>query len=574
MPSSQSSSPSSSSSFPSWFVIKLTALASLGGCLFGYDMGAISGALPQLTKQYGLSINEQGWVVSILFFGGGFGALIGGTICDQMGRLTTILITDFLFLIGAAWFIWVANSFSSLLIGRFLVGIAIAISGVADVAYLQEIAPQAWRGAIVSVNEACISLGFLLAFLAGYVYSDGETEGWRYIFGMAGVLAFLQGIGMWNMPESPVWLAGQGRIEESENVYRILESGDTTTITTKKTESSHNDDDIGNPMMMMTTTGSLSTPLASYQSSPPRKGPSSLRSSFSTTANMESMMMMMMKDDTSWSTMIYSLRTAFSKYFRQAWIAFFLAVTQQFCGQGVVLNYAPAILGDDSPTWSTLVVGGIKFLVTVLVIYKIESVGRRSLLLWGMGLITVGLLLLSVSPNNTILVLPGILAVVCGYSMSFGPLTWLLTAELFPSDIRGRTLGISTIVTYCAAAIVTRTFLPISEWLGYSFVFGGYASICMMGIIFAYLAIPETGDRSMEQIESALEHMSFWGRSPKKDEEGDIITTTMTTTNTNPNPISTFELGMTSRSSSYRDDRQPSSSTSPKAPLQQSRFFV
>jgi MFS family permease len=514
-------------SFPSWFVIKLTALASLGGCLFGYDMGAIAGALPQLTQQYALASNQQGWVVSILYLGGGVGALIGGTICDRMGRLTTILMTDILFIVGAGWFFWVADSFVGLLIGRFLVGIAIAISGIADVAYLQEIAPQAWRGAIVSVNEACISLGFLYAYLAGYVYSDGEVEDWRKIFGLAGLLALVQGIGMWSMPESPVWLAGQGRIEQSEKVYQILRSS-----ARSRGESIKDDDDYGgdsltkpsNPRASLQTVAA-SPSLSSYQVSGSRNNGHDFRS-------YESLESFIGGDTGSKSFRIYSFRATISRYYRQAWIALFLAVTQQFCGQAVVLNYAPAILGA-SPNWSTLAMGGLKFLVTVIVVLKIEAIGRRFLLLCGMGLIALGLLALSVSTSS--LVLPGVLAVVGGYSMSFGPLTWLLTAEFFPSEIRGRALGLSTIVTYTSAAVVTRTFLPMSEWLGYSFVFGGYAVITIVGMIFAYSAIPETGDRSLEQIEATLDDTRFWGCGKKMNEES--TTTTFELSASQPSPL-------------------------------------
>ena len=557
----------SQSSFPSFFVIKLTAVASLGGCLFGYDMGAISGALPQLTQQFALASNEQGWVVSVLYLGGGVGALVGGSVCDHFGRLTTILITDFIFVLGSAWFYWVADSFGSLLVGRFLVGIAIAISGVADVAYLQEIAPQAWRGAIVSVNEACISLGFLFAYLAGFVYSDVESEDWRKIFGLAGLLALIQGIGMWGMPESPVWLAAQGRFDESEDVYRLLLRGSDV----KGIASSRDDEKYGRhsftrssdprvPLYMTTvTTEATATLPSSYQGSPPKVPRDDVRMYESTKS---------LGGGEKVNSSSLSFRATLSKYRRQTGIVFFLAVTQQFCGQAVVLNYAPSILGA-SPTWSTLAVGGLKFLVTVIVVSKVESMGRRSLLLCGMSLIVLGLLTLGVSTTTrTWLVLPGVLAIVCGYSMSFGPLTWLLTAEIFPSEIRGRALGLSTILSYISAAVVTRTFLPATEWCGFSCVFRGYAVITMLGILFAFLAIPETGDRSLEQIETALDGMRFWGCDRKngcdrKKKEGEI----------------TFELSRSTSHISSSSSNGPSQSpaldfVSPPRAMGRSRFFV
>jgi len=178
----------------------------------------------------------------------------------------------------------------------------------------------------------------------------------------------------------------------------------------------------------------------------------------------------------------------------------------------------------------------VKFLVTVLVIWRIEFVGRRTLLIAGTSLIAIGLLALIVafggsknfandndadngesttwSPLTNLktfhLALPGVLLVVCGYSMSFGPLTWLLTSELFPTDIRGRALGVSTIVTYCCAALVTRTFLSAQASLGPSKVFAFYCVVTISGVIFEYLAIPDTGEKTVEQIDEALSRMYWW----------------------------------------------------------------
>jgi SP family arabinose:H+ symporter-like MFS transporter len=198
------------------------------------------------------------------------------------------------------------------------------------------------------------------------------------------------------------------------------------------------------------------------------------------------------------------------------------------CGQANVLNYAPYIFeqaagADDPPRWSTLAIGLVKFFVTVLVIWKIEKVGRRNLLLIGMIFISAGLLALIVafggSNNNPEswtnqkgfdLALPGVLFVVTGYSMSYGPLQWLLTSELFPTEIRGRALGASTIVTYLCASFVTRTFLSAQSALGPAKVFAIYCVVNSIGIVFAYLAIPDTGEKTVKEIEVALHQMWWW----------------------------------------------------------------
>ena len=110
---------------PSWFIIKVTAIASLGGVLFGYDMGAVAGALPQLAETFDLEDSQKERVVSILYLGGGVGACVGGALCDWGGRQRTILGTDIVFILGATW-LYFANSYAHVLLGRFVVGVGVA----------------------------------------------------------------------------------------------------------------------------------------------------------------------------------------------------------------------------------------------------------------------------------------------------------------------------------------------------------------------------------------------------------------------------------------------------------------
>jgi len=191
----------SSRNCPSAFVLQITAVASLGGILFGYDLGVISGALPQLMETFDLTRVQQEICVSILYLGGGIGAALGGSLCDSFGRKRAILLTDAVFALGAL-ILFAAPNFETVVVGRVVVGFAVAVSGIADVSYLHEIAPVQFRGAIVSVNEACISLGFLLAFgMGGALSGEGVKDGWRIMFGASGVIALIQFGGMLPLPE-------------------------------------------------------------------------------------------------------------------------------------------------------------------------------------------------------------------------------------------------------------------------------------------------------------------------------------------------------------------------------------
>jgi MFS family permease len=185
------------------FVVKATTIASLGGLLYGFDLGCISGALPQIVNAFELTERQSELVVSFLYIGGGLGSAIGGSLCDTAGRRAAILVTDVVFLLGAA-ILYFSPSLTIVLLGRIVMGFGVAVSAIADVSYLHEISPPEWRGSIVSVNEACISFGFLVAYIVAYlVTSVDPIEGWRTIFGVSGFVAVIQFIGMLAMPESP-----------------------------------------------------------------------------------------------------------------------------------------------------------------------------------------------------------------------------------------------------------------------------------------------------------------------------------------------------------------------------------
>lgn len=565
----------------------LTASLSPFACLFFDYVSVIAGALPQLKTAFDLTPKQEEMVVSILYLGGGLGAAVGGTLCDFLGRKPAILWTDIGFIVGA-FILFTAANVASVCVGRVVVGFAVAVSGIADVSYLHEIAPNEWRGAIVSVNEACISLGFLLAFVVGTALgAEGDNNnndnqhprGWRYMFGIGGVLALVQFLGMWTMPESPIWLKEQGRHEESLQTLRRIHGRDefpeencdgSDHIVSEGSE----DRDTEN----IASDHSALNQRQKYRKSPVRKpdnhdaaiqsnvsyesldsNPAPVRASSSGQLDhVESSdlggfgklrhqsRVLLFNCQLGWK----HLKEVMTKYRRQVWIAIFMSVTQQFCGQTSVLNYAPSILravvqqdnqGNDDPDgddqvsgWATLSIGLVKFIATVIVIWKIEFLGRRWLLLVGMGTIAFGLLLIAVafsanspyleSRNNNpdgvslqsgsgfVFAMPGVLLVVSGYSMSFGPLTWLVTSELFPADIRGRALGASTIVTYLCASLVTYSFLTAQAIMGTSVVFLIYMVITVFGTIFAFMAIPDTGGKSLDEIDMDLSTMSWWRR--------------------------------------------------------------
>jgi len=251
-------------------------------------------------------------------------------------------------------------------------------------------------------------------------------------------------------------------------------------------------------------------------------------------------------------------REMFVPFKRQCIISFFLATSQQFCGHPSVLNFSAEIFsilngsflsgGDDTtmgteeqdvdltPMELTVGIGILKFLTTIIVILFVERVGRRPLLITGMVVILVSITFLmigfsgygeidiqqqqqqqqqidsissSIRSNFGII---GIYGVAVGYAMSFGPLTWLITSELFPSLIRGRALGFATVITYISAGIVSRTFLSLQNEIGLSECFSIYWTVTIISIVFVWLGVPETGnERTVDEINRDLDSMWVWG---------------------------------------------------------------
>src|SRR5271163_4402068 len=189
----------------------IAAVAALGGLLFGYDTGVISGALLFIRQVMSLSPTLQGIVVAIALAGAAIGAATAGYLSDRLGRRRVILGAGLLFIAGAVVSA-VAEGVSVLLIGRFLVGLAIGVASMLAPLYLAEIAPARDRGAIVSLNQLCITVGILASYLVGFALAS-VPEGWRWMLGLGALPGAILTVGMLILPESPRWLAGHGRTE-------------------------------------------------------------------------------------------------------------------------------------------------------------------------------------------------------------------------------------------------------------------------------------------------------------------------------------------------------------------------
>src|SRR5215469_13648314 len=202
----------------------IAGVAALGGLLFGYDTGVISGALLFIRETMTLSSTMQGIVVAIVLAGATLGAAGAGTLSDRFGRRRVILAAALLFVAGAI-LCALAAELTVLLLGRLLVGLAIGVASMLTPLYLAEIAPASERGAIVSLNQLCITIGILVSYLVCLALAYAP-HGWRWMLGIGALPGIVLAIGMLVLPESPRWLAGHGRLEDAEDVLRHLRGAD------------------------------------------------------------------------------------------------------------------------------------------------------------------------------------------------------------------------------------------------------------------------------------------------------------------------------------------------------------
>src|ERR1700735_970241 len=207
---------------PMYFYL-IASVAALGGLLFGYDTGVISGALLFIRQVMSLSPTMQGVVVAIALAGAAIGAATAGYLSDRYGRRLVILGAGLLFIAGAL-ISAVAQGVIVLVIGRFLVGLAIGVASMLTPLYLAEISPARVRGAIVSLNQLCITGGILVSYLVGFALA-GASDGWRWMLALGALTGIILSLGMLVLPESPRWLAGHQRIRDAETVLKHLRGG-------------------------------------------------------------------------------------------------------------------------------------------------------------------------------------------------------------------------------------------------------------------------------------------------------------------------------------------------------------
>jgi sugar porter (SP) family MFS transporter len=431
------------------------AITALGGLLFGYDTGVISGALLFIGRDFpGLTSFDKELLTSILLIGALIGALAAGKIADRVGRRLTVLGTAAVFVAGVMLAAF-APDYSVLVAARVVIGMAVGSASMVVPLYIGEIAPPRVRGALVSFNQLAITSGILASYLVDYGLSSSQN--WRLMFGLAAIPAVLMFTGMLFQHESPHWLVAQGREAEARAVLRRVR------------EASEVDAEIAE-----------------------LRGLAARRS---------------------------TTRELFHPELRHVMIiGVALAVFQQITGINTIIYYAPTLLssaglGNSSALLANVVNGAVNVLMTIVAIRLLDRVGRRPLLLTGtagmaVALVAVGLTF-AIGGNQlhggaAYIAIAGLLLYTGSFAIGLGPVFWLLISEIYPVRIRGRAMSVATMANWGANFVVAISFLTLLNAIGNAGTFFLFGGLSLVALGYFQWQVPETQNRSLQDIEQDL----------------------------------------------------------------------
>lgn len=439
-------------------LLRVCIIAAIGGLLFGYDTGVISGALLYIKKDLHATDFEQEAIVAAVLLGATVGAACSGYLADRISRKWTKVISGTIYFAGAIGCALAVNA--AMLIGfRFLLGFAVGTASFVSPLYISEMAPPRIRGGLVSFNQLAITSGILVAYLTNYAF-QGFSANWRWMLGVAAIPGAALAVGMLTVPHTPRWLVSASHPDQSRDVLERLRSGD-------------DDADVDAELHDIEEANDKER----------RASPRDL------------------------------LRPALRPMLI---VGVVLALAQQFVGVNTVIYYAPTILADTGLSNSgslarTVLVGVTNVAFTVVAVLLLDRVGRRKLLMTGTVGIIVGLLTLAVYFTSATLqqhagyvALIGLLVFIASFAIGLGPVFWLMISEIFPVGVRSIAMSACTIANWCANFVVAQTFLTLGNLITREGVFYLYAGLAVASSVFFLRKVPETRGRSLEDIQRDL----------------------------------------------------------------------
>jgi SP family arabinose:H+ symporter-like MFS transporter len=434
------------------FIFVISAIAALGGVLFGFDLVIISGTIPFFTGYFHLGEAGTGWAVGCINLGAAVGALIAGKLSDVLGRKKLLLFCAFLFAFTGFATGWATN-FSFFIGARLLSGVAVGIAALVCPVYIAEIAPGPLRGRLVTFYQLAIVTGLLIAYLSNYLLLNSGINNWRWMFSSQSLPALLFLFGLLFVPESPRWLIKKKNNEKALNTLRKIGGNE----------------------------------YADHEAA-------LIAKSF----------------DTEIKGMIADLfKPGFLKIIM---LGVVIAVFSQADGQNSLFSYAPVIfkaagMPENTAFLQSVILGVVNFIFTFVAIKFIDQAGRKKLLLYGAILLCFDALALSCcfyvgAPGYFMLFF--VVGFIAIYAATLGPVTWVLLSEIFPNLIRGYAMGLATLSLWIANFFTTASFPLLKKAFGLPVTFMIHAAICFVYFLFIRSKIPETKGKSLEEITDQL----------------------------------------------------------------------
>ncbi|HEU5198025.1 MAG TPA: sugar porter family MFS transporter [Ktedonobacterales bacterium] len=429
----------------------VSAVAALGGLLFGYDTGVISGALLYLNPAFHLSSTTSEIAVSVVLIGAILGAAAGGRMADTLGRKKSLIILGIIFACGAI-LTALSPNLGFFIAFRIVVGFGIGAASMITPMYIAELAPPAIRGALVTFNQLAVTVGIAVAYWVDLAFANAGM-GWRPMFAVAFIPGSILAIGMFFLSETPRWLAGKNRWDDASAALEHTLHGEQKQQELQEIRTSLEEE-------RKTSVKELFTP---------------------------------------------GLRLALL-------VAVGLAVFQQFVGINTVIYYAPTIFGyagfssASAAILATSIVGVVNVLATILSLLLVDHVGRRPLLLTGVSgmivtLAAMGVVFLIGPEHAGWFVLICLLVYILSFAIGMGPVFWLMSAEMFPNRLRASGASIATIANWGANLLVSITFLTLIGVAGKPATFWIYAFLAVLALLFCWWLVPETKGKTLERIE-------------------------------------------------------------------------
>ncbi|KAJ7957391.1 inositol transporter 1 [Quillaja saponaria] len=456
------------------YVLGLTLVAGIGGLLFGYDTGVISGALLYIKDDFEV-VNQSSFlqetIVSMALVGAIIGAAAGGWINDAYGRKKATLLADVVFALGSIVMAAAPDPYI-LILGRLLVGLGVGVASVTAPVFIAEASPSEIRGALVSTNVLMITGGQFLSYLVNLAFTEVPGT-WRWMLGVSAVPAVVQFFLMLCLPESPRWLFMKNNKAEAisvlSKIYDFARLEDEIEYLASQTEEERQK---RNNVRFMDVFKSKPIMLAFY-----------------TGAGLQAF--------------------------------------QQFTGINTVMYYSPTIVqmagfqSNQLALLLSLAIAAMNAAGTLVGIYLIDHAGRRKLALTSLSGVIVSLAILSTAffaessgTTNGIygwMAVLGLALYISFFAPGMGPVPWTVNSEIYPEAYRGICGGMSATVNWISNLIVAQTFLSIAEVLGTGTTFLILACIALCAFLFVMIYVPETKGLTFEEVEQIWKERA-WGK--------------------------------------------------------------